>query len=244
MDQVPLISFVICSRNDDYVDGMLARQQAALDILADQLNEFEIQAEIIFVDWNSPPDRPDLPQALKWPPSGRFVSSRVIVVKNEIHLRFRHAEYLGMHLALGFNVGIRRAEGRFILPKSADTFYSDEAVQYLGSANLGGQTFYRCERCDVHPAVLTLTGEARETFFRACADSVLRRYLRPEIPRGYGIPALHTNASGDFLLMAKENWWQIRGFKEWDSVVALDVDGLAMHAAHAVGTIRPLATSL
>jgi hypothetical protein len=133
------------------------------------------------------------------------------------------------------NVGIRRAEGRFILPKSTDTFYSDEAVQYLGRANLDGQTFYRCERCDVPPAVLTLTGEARETFFRACADSVLRRYQRPKIPRGFGLPALHTNASGDFLLMAKETWRRIRGFKEWDSVVALDVDGLAMHAAHAAG---------
>ena len=235
MDQVPLISFVICSRNDDYVDGMLVRQQAALDILADQLNEFEIPAEIIFVDWNSPKDRPGLLQALKWPISGQFVSSRVIVVNNEIHRRFLHSEYLGMHAALGLNVGIRRAEGQFILPKSADTFYSDEVVQYLGSTNLRGTSFYRCERCDVPSSILNLTEKGREAFLRGCGDSVLQRYQRPNVPKGYGIPALHTNASGDFLLMAKENWWQIRGFKEWDSVVSLDVDGLAIHAAHAAG---------
>ena len=46
---------------------------------------------------------------------------------------------------------------------------------------------------------------------------------------------LHTNACGDFTLMAAAYWRLLRGYPRDDTVLSLDIDSLMMHAAAALG---------
>ena len=45
---------------------------------------------------------------------------------------------------------------------------------------------------------------------------------------------LHTNACGDFTLMAKSHWLDLRGYPEWD-LYSLHIDSVLCHAAHNAG---------
>jgi hypothetical protein len=47
-------------------------------------------------------------------------------------------------------------------------------------------------------------------------------------------PDLHTNACGDFTLMAREHWFDLRGYPEWD-LYSFDIDSVLCHAAHHGG---------
>ena len=45
---------------------------------------------------------------------------------------------------------------------------------------------------------------------------------------------LHTNACGDFTLMAREHWFDLRGYPEWD-LYSFHIDSVLCHAAHHAG---------
>jgi hypothetical protein len=51
---------------------------------------------------------------------------------------------------------------------------------------------------------------------------------------GRGYPALHTNACGDFTLLARDVWIALRGYPELD-MYSLHHDSLLCHAAHHIG---------
>jgi len=48
------------------------------------------------------------------------------------------------------------------------------------------------------------------------------------------LPELHTNASGDFMLMSKNSWDSLRGYYEYD-IAGAYVDGLLCYASYAAG---------
>jgi hypothetical protein len=45
---------------------------------------------------------------------------------------------------------------------------------------------------------------------------------------------LHTNACGDFTLMAREHWFELRGYPEFD-MFSFNIDSLLCYAAHHAG---------
>src|SRR5262249_16517582 len=47
-------------------------------------------------------------------------------------------------------------------------------------------------------------------------------------------PLLHTNACGDFTLMAACHWWDIRGYPEFE-IYSFNIDSLGCHMAHHAG---------
>jgi hypothetical protein len=49
-----------------------------------------------------------------------------------------------------------------------------------------------------------------------------------------GFPRLHTNASGDFTLLARDAWLALRGYAEFD-MYSMHLDSLFCHAAHQSG---------
>ncbi len=51
----------------------------------------------------------------------------------------------------------------------------------------------------------------------------------------WGLRELHTNACGDFTLMAARYWKELRGYPRDPTVLALDSDSLVLHAAAALG---------
>lgn len=232
----PLISIVICSRNDAYVDNMLERQQIALNLLAGQMREFPFSAEIILVEWNPPSGQPSLKEALKWPSFGNKVSVQIISVPGEFHRRFKDADVYSFNAAVAWNIGIRRARGKFILPKAADTIYSNDIIKWLAKGELDGHALYRCDRYDVSPSAIDI--EHGNELLLEMADNIEEQHTRLPVYARYGIADLHTNGAGDFILMNRSYWHKIRGFEESETALAFDIDGLAMHGAHAAGAFE------
>ena len=64
-------------------------------------------------------------------------------------------------------------------------------------------------------------------------DQVLSTDL-PPIRREYLIPVLHTNACGDFTMMARENWFTLRGYPEWP-IFSWFIDSVSFHQAYYNG---------
>ena len=231
----PYLTFVLGSRNDDYAETMLLRLQTTLEVFVAQLEEHRLDAEIVIVEWNPPQNRPPLAEALRLPGSTAHVTIRIVTVGSEHHRRYRHWELKPMHVGVIYNVGIRRARGRFIAHRASDVFYSGPLVQFLAQRSLSEEHVYRCDRHDVDAAVLE--GDATVTA-RTVDDldaHILRHHARLEVPEYFDIRDLHTNACGDFILMAGHWWRAIRGRYESPSVLTADLDSLVLHAVCAAG---------
>lgn len=230
----PYLSLVVYSRNDDFTGNMLLRLQTSLNLVMEQLERHSIESEIVIVEWNPPPDRARLREALSLPASSSMVTVRIVSVDPCYHRRYKYSELKLINGSVACNVGVRRSRGLFVLPRVSDAFYSEALVKFLADKSLSPECVYRCNRHDVDSAVLDNDLESL-TFLEACARNVVHSYTRNERWDYVDAPHLHTNACGDFLLMAKEYWHTIRGWHEPPDVFCLDVDGLALHAVCAAG---------
>ena len=231
----PYISFVTRSRNDNYAPSMLQRLQKSLDLLTAQLERHRLDAEILVVDWNPPADAPRLKEVLKFPAEHARVSVRIIEVDSRFHRRYRYASQRPIQATAAINVGIRRARGTFVLPRAADVFYSEPVVEFFARGELEVDKIYRCDRCDVSAQLVDHPIDNLDMFLKACSENVEVRHERLEVPDELGIKDLHTNASGDFLLMSREQWYHVRGIVESRDTADLDDDSLTLHLAHACG---------
>ncbi|SJZ42441.1 hypothetical protein SAMN02745126_01004 [Enhydrobacter aerosaccus] len=233
MNAQPYVSFVTWGRNDGYTPGYVERVSRATTTLARQLDDASVPSEIVLVEWNPAPDRPLLLDVLDIPNRSRHVAVRGIIVDPKYHYRLAGAHERGLNGGEASNVGIRRARGRFITPKASDTVFSPEVIERIARQDLDPDTMYRIDRHDIAddavwqlegPELLTGLGSAPSTPQSCLQQSPL-----------WQIRDLHTNACGDFTLMAASYWHRLRGHARDRTVLALDVDSLAMHAAAALG---------
>ncbi len=235
---LPYLSFVIWTRNDEYAPDMLLRQQMSLLVLIEQLERYELESEIIIVEWNPPADRPLLKDVLQLQYPGRAVTVRIITVGEQYHRGYKYADIRPIHCHVAANVGIRRARAQFVLPKATDTFYSGPLVKFLSSRLLSTDDVYRCDRYDFDAEVLQRTYSATEMFLESCGQEVIQRQgLNANCP---GVPPLRWGTVGDFLLMSAARWHAIRGFWETHDVIGWDCDTLALNAAHGTGASQIL----
>jgi hypothetical protein len=88
---------------------------------------------------------------------------------------------------------------------------------------------------EVHRLNLPLEPE-RTNVLRLSANGTFRAYsCRPASAPGSENPAfLHTNACGDFTLLAREHWLDLRGYPEFD-VFSMNLDSVFCFAAHYGG---------
>jgi hypothetical protein len=231
----PYVSFVTMSRNDAYVPDQLTRQQASLDMLITQLEDYCLESEIIIVEWNPPRDRDYLKEVLRFPQGSTVVTVRIITVPPEYHVKYLHADKRPMHASVAINVGIRRSRGSFVLPWAQDVFYSEPVVEFLARKELSADKSYRCERYDIDPVVLADLLSDRAKFLLACSQHVVRYQSSDWCTDLPGVTPLHMSCAGDFLLLARECWEEIRGLREAPDVYSLDDDILAAVAAHSSG---------
>lgn len=150
----PYLSVVVATRNDDHGGRLVERTQAFIDGLAEQTKRFKLDTELIFVEWNPPPDRTRLGRALRWPGRDSNLRVRIIEVPLSIHRQFLHSDGLPIFQMIAKNVGIKRAKGRFVLATNPDLLYSDELIRQLAKKQLDENKYYRAERHDVPTAVL------------------------------------------------------------------------------------------
>jgi hypothetical protein len=156
--QVPYVSFVIAARNDGYgLDDF--RLQRAIVMLGHFSDKFQLDAELVLVDYNPPSDRPRLQDAYYFNTGLRRV--RIITVPSELHqpanmpscvavgMSNTKAAYFEYH---GKNVGIKRAAGKFVVAMNMDILVGAELMRFLAQRLLDHNAMYRVARRDLGPA--------------------------------------------------------------------------------------------
>jgi hypothetical protein len=233
--------------------------QTFFDCFMDQCRRHRFPAEIVMVEWNPPQNRPPLEQALQWKSSDGFCRVRIVQVPSQIHDRYNHSDRLPLFQMIAKNVGIRRAKAPFVLATNIDILFSEELFAYFGTRRLKDHVMYRMDRYDV-PADLPIERPVRE-LLEFCRRNPIRIHKRRgsfdvRAGRYYDGGAtgwnrvlndlqlflqgpnvekrLHTNGCGDFTLMSKSHWFEIRGHPEFHTF-SFHLDGLLCQIAHFAG---------
>ena len=250
----PRLSVVVASRNDDHGGDMLARMQAFVRGLDHQSQRHAMGIELVFVEWNPPLDRPLLHAVLPCPTDGSPLRIRYVMVPGTIHRRWRHHERMPLFQMIAKNVGIRRSRGDFVLCTNVDLLFSDALCNFLADGQFADDVMYRANRCDIPRDVLNIENIDEQLTY--AQDNVIRRL--GEVPWGYGkrfatlrrfkhriaewicpsrrsvLQMTDTEACGDFTLMSRKSWDQIRGYPEL-GLYSIHVDSLGCLAALACG---------
>jgi hypothetical protein len=213
--------------------------QLSLTTLAEIAASHRLDYEVVVVEWNPPADAGRIRDVIEVPASasGRV---RFFEVGERLHHGVQPEETMPFCEYIAKNAGIRRARGDWILASTPDVIFNEDLVRYLARARLLENAFYRIDRVDT-VAKLSLDMPWRKRLSACDASTVcvqssrgpapvnglkppqpylVRRFLslvqgrpvwgRPHIDNS----EVHTNASGDFLLMARDDWFRLHGYTE------------------------------
>jgi hypothetical protein len=230
--------------------------QNFLDVLLELGPRHGADLELVVVEWNTPAERPSLASVLRWPERLPF-PVRFIDVPPEEHARLPKSDAMSFFEFIGKNVGIRRARGDFVLATNPDNLFEPAILDLFAKRRLASDTFYRVNRIDVRDPVPDGTVDEMLAFCRrhiwrvnelgrsvdfdtppgwsSSQPSQLRRALRADATKraapGQPESRIHTNASGDFLLMHRERWHELRGYPEFRTAGHTDSYACVMAAA-------------
>lgn len=220
----PYLSIVL-GIGGNVTEDLLDRLNNALCKLIALGADRETAQEIVIVEWNvsKPIDYDDVI------PTGKF-EVRVIHT-GDLHRDvpnphgFRYFEWFPK------NIGLRRAKGEFLLSSNPDDLWSEPLAQFLSQRRLERGHFYRVNRHD--------TQDGR--VFRICYPTGAKspdstpEQIKQNAPRAcpWSENMLHYNASGDFTLMAKDDWFLIHGNPEREYNDS--IDGQTLWLAHQKG---------
>jgi hypothetical protein len=168
----PYLSIVAAARNDNHGGDLLRRLQIFTDGILRHCKRCALPAELIIVEWNPPPDRPPLADALTWKIAESPCVVRFIEVPSNVHHRFAGAQGLPLFQMKAKNVGIRRARGAFVLATNVDLLFSVELFDFLATQTLRADALYRIDRSDVR-ADVPLTAELSDQL-GYCEKNILR----------------------------------------------------------------------
>ena len=141
----PYLSVVLATRNDDHGGNPLWRLQAFVDTFDAQCRRTGLDAEVIIVEWNPPVGRPRLIDVLPLPRHSAC-AYRFVEVPPELHATLSHADALPLFQMIAKNVGIRRAQGAFVLATNIDIIFSNALVEWMDSRPLVQNRIYRVDR--------------------------------------------------------------------------------------------------
>jgi hypothetical protein len=253
------LSLVAAARNDDYGGDFLGRMTRFLGVLYSIGRAEGLDAEVVLVEWNPPAGRPRLAEAIDWRSFPEPLPTRILHVPEETHARLPNSGVIPLHEYVAKNVGIRRARGEFVLSTNPDLLFGRGLVRLLARDGLERGHFYRVDRYDVreapprdpraalrfcarhiwkvHTRGRSLTFARPPSAWRRAAWSLLGGYeLSPPAETGDPLTLLHTNASGDFLVMHREDWHRLHGYPELG--VAGHADSYMCAMARAAGLVQ------
>ena len=255
------ISFVVASRNDNYVGNQRHRIQVFLNALRRLREKYAVDCELVMVEWNPPPNRPGLSQILHCSERFDLRWVRIVEVPVELHNRFPNSHIVPIFPEIAKNVGVRRSKGEFIIATDPDMLYSEALMAFLATKTLRTDSFYRVDRYDIDETVpLNMTVEEQLDFCLRHArrvnvqGSTIKLHMPPvgigrilyylqkwhyrfsgSVQEAEGL--LHTNASGSFTLLSRDQWWKLRGYPELSTIGHIDSYLISMAASAGIRQI-------
>ena len=218
------LSIVVTSRNDDHGGDLAHRTSLFVHALAEQAGRYGLDGELIFVEWNPPRDQPSLVESLAWPASFDPLEIRIITVPEEEHRKLANSDVLPIYQMIAKNVGIRRARGDWVLVANPDLFFDNRLIEFLATASLDEDCYYRATRFDVSQSVFPTMGIDR--LLSMCRAKVCAQH-HTEGP-------IHTNACGDFTLLSKAGWMGLTGYLEYE-LWSPYIDSVLLYMAYGSG---------
>jgi len=213
-----MLSITWISRNDDHGGNLIPRTQAALDALAEYRQQ-GLDVEVVFVEWNPPPNVPKLYDVLTWK-----IPVRWYEVPFEVHQGIQNWKKFGLRIHIGVNAGMRRTRGEWVLSTTPDCILSAGLARILAAETFQDDCFYRAPRFDAHADLAPgLTAAERIAHMEA-------HMIQRNVWRG----GMFTKSCGDFILMSRARWHWLRGYVEWP-VCPVWFDGIIMYMCAAGG---------
>ena len=184
----PSVTAIIVGRNDDYMADFRQRLEATI-----RWNHHFLVDEIIFIEWNPPPDRELLSEGL----TKKFDFVRAYVVPPEIHAQVCDNPRIPLLEYHAKNVGIRRATTPWIITTNADAAFSPDSIRTLLHGSLSNDIVWTTQRVDI----AWREGRDRPINF---LDTLRYRRVSPYNPMG----------TGEFAFASRELWHRARGYDE------------------------------
>jgi hypothetical protein len=217
-------SIVMTGRNDNYGGDFTTRLLRALRFNWTALVDRGASCEVILVEWNPIVDRPLLTdivgEELGSLLAGRlraYVVDRRYQAAYSLNPKLDYLEYVAK------NVGVRRARGHMVLVTNTDIFFSRGIVGAL-AGSLDAGVVYRAARID-----LALASDQSRVTWDGLEDPAARE-RQPVLE-----PPLFAGGSGDFVLLDRDSWHQLRGYNEIYRVARAGIDHNFLVKAYGCG---------
>ena len=231
----PYLSIVVAVRNDNHGGDFIQRFNLFLNSLFHLGKIRSFPFEIIIVEWNTPDYKPSIIKNIDIDNKPSCCDVRLIQVSPKIHKKYKYSDKLPIYQMIAKNVGIKRAKGDFILCTNADIIFSEELFVFLSEMELDENKLYRVVRYDVK---FTNKYNKFDDLIRFCKNNIIRinhkityhpeqnidfdllenieRFNYLEGKSESPAKSLFINACGDFQLMSKKAWNELRGYPEFD----------------------------
>lgn len=235
----PYLSIVCAFGDAQRAPAWLTQIRTFLAVTAHRAEQFALPLEIILVD-RDPSGEAETAEALLGPlPRNEFATVRIVtvpggeIVAGKVIDRERRAQ----------NVGIRRAQGEFVLAAGVDIILGADLMRLLASRPLREGASYHAMRIETAPAYLNapLPPPPAAEIEADCRRGAYSATL-PPVQAGFDGPvAAASDVSWadmmrraaaelnfdqtaqfigfglcDFLLMGRRSWFEIGGFPEWN----------------------------
>lgn len=217
-------SIVLTGRNDNYGGDFTTRLLRTLRFNWAALVERGASCEVILVEWNPIADRPTLTELVRAELggllAGRFrgyVVDRRYQAAYSLNPKLQYLEYVAK------NVGVRRAQGHMVLVTNTDIFFSRGVVDALAGPLEAG-VVYRAARID-----LALGSDQSRVTWDGLEDPGARERT-PVLE-----PPLFAGGSGDFVLLDRASWHELRGYNEIYRVARAGIDHNFLVKAYGCG---------
>jgi len=152
----PYLSAVVATRNDSHGGDPNERLRFAMSHFLASAQKHGVSAEYIVVDWNPPPKKPRMEEVIRsWKLPAKGAAVRVLTVPPALHGEVGGAKALSFYQMIAKNVGIRRAQGEFILATNIDVLLSEGLWKKLKERRFSPERLYRSDRVDVRSSVLS-----------------------------------------------------------------------------------------
>jgi hypothetical protein len=222
----PYLSIVLTGRNDGYGGDFVERFVRTLRFNLQQLRARGISYELVFVEWAPSPGQTLLVERVfDEVPELDPASCLWFVVDPSYHDALSQNRRLAYLEFPAKNVGIRRAQGQFILTSNCDVFFGRAVVDALAGRTLQPRTLYRAPRHDINLPEGTSTIDW----------TVLEDVNILAGPAHRLKPPFMGSATGDFVLLDRLSFRDMRGFNEVYRVARIGIDRNLLVKALSLG---------